>query len=386
MSTWHHGTIELFDSEAGGISNPGYEPIAPTFPCELCGKSLPSREDLRQHRFENHPLRRPILYVRGREAGEDLVYITAPLAADEVHTNGCERAFINDQEIPVDRVPQSLAAMSSGVCRLGLLKTEVRADFRLDFRVALPAELDEIDGRFAVIFRESRLDSEAIETLISTTAPLRTATGYVDGICEYLYGLKSKSGTSTTSPRNNYVSRFNRAVNKLTAYDTPLARAITAAIEFHFNHFLEVVELDRDHDIGVAASRYALWTGLARPSHSGRRKGQSAGRFRKRPSVIPGDTQGVAVDGLTLRIVDWVVRPRIEHTECTRAAMEQLLERHADTYDGLKLRVLLAELLGGTHDTAGALRHAKAVRNVPGLEPWAEDRIARFQIKLRPCV
>ncbi len=371
MSMWHHGAETPYDKPERLVSV-DYHPSPPVFPCDQCGETRPSKDELRKHRFEAHPLRKPILFFQGRELGDLTTRVTRPVNVDEVQQNGCDRAFINGREIPVSSVPQELAALSSGVCQLELTKTGVRTVFKLSFDIASANDLVGVERRFLDLIREldsTRLRSPAIDAFISDTTVFSTAKGYVDGICEYLYGLQTKDGKLETSrPHEEYVSRFNKSVDALTAYDRSVANTIAAAVEFHFNHFRESVHLIAgDGGLGHAANTYASWALGNSPDQ----------QMDAASSVDLHDVEAAILDEVTEQIVRWIGRPLQELSKSSRARIESALKDGSATYDRPKIHMLLAEMSFAAGDLAGASQHAKALHNVFGLETWATSMLLR---------
>ena len=58
--------------------------------------------------------------------------------------------------------------------------------------------------------------------------------------------------------------------------------------------------------------------------------------------------------------------------------MESFLNRSIVEYDKVKLHVLLGEVYIASGNIEGAIRHAKALRNLSALEKWAESVIKRI--------
>lgn len=123
MGFWHTGYMEFH--EPVGLEGYLFKPSPREFSCKHCDEVYHSIEELRQHRFESHPLRRPVLFLHGRELGAHPVRITRFLTERDVHTDNCEQAFLNNVEIPVCSVPYKLSGISSGVCKLELRKWRV---------------------------------------------------------------------------------------------------------------------------------------------------------------------------------------------------------------------------------------------------------------------
>ncbi len=370
---WHHGSETPYDKPEPPVSD-GYHPLPPAFPCDQCGEVRPSKDELRKHRFEAHPLHRPILFLQGRELGDHTIRVTRPVTDDDVRQNDCDQAFLNGREIPVSSLSRELALISSGACQLELIKTGVSAVFRLNFDIASVDDLDRVERRFFDLvcgLHGNQLNSRAIDTFISDTAVFPTAAGYVGGICEYLYGLQTKRGQLDASrPYGEYVNRFNRSVDALTAYERPLANTMVAAVEFHFNHFQEAANLVTGNGpLGHAANTYASWA-LGQVAES---------RMDAVPSVELDETEMAILDEVTEKIVRWINRPLQELSRCFQTKIESILQDHPATYDDLKIHMLLAEMSFVVGDVADVRRHAKALHNVAGIETWATSMLSRIR-------
>ena len=333
MSMWHHGSETPYDKPERLVS-PYYHPLPPVFSCDQCGETRPSKDELRQHRFEAHPLHKPILFLQGRELGNHLTRITRPLADDDVHQNDCDRAFLNGREIPVSSISQELSLLSSGACRLELIKTGVSVVFKLSFDLASVDDLTSVERRFCELasdLRRQPLNSHSIDTFISDTEAFPTAASYVDGICEYLYGLQTKAGSlDAARPYSEYVNRFNKS---------------------------------------VAARTYASWV-LGQRLES---------RTDTVPSVALDDLEVAIVDDVTKQILRWVGCSLQELSRCSRVPIESTLQDHPGAYDGSKIHMLLAEMSLAVEDAAGVLRHTKALHNVAGFETWATSMLSRIR-------
>ena len=361
MGFWHTGYMEFH--EPVGLGGFRSKPSPPSFPCAHCGQIYRSVDELRQHRFESHPLRRPTLFLRGQELGTHPVRVTCNLTKDDVNAEGCDRAFLNGNEISVRALPRKLTGISSDVCRLVLSKADVSAEFTLDFRIASEEDLIGVETQFKRTAIGRRLDIRAVDEFIAATSGFGSALGYCDGICSYLYGVLAKERASDSSlPYEAYVGKFNKAAEELLAYERLLARTIGSLIEFHFNHFGDAARLANKARVGKAAARYATWM------RGGTQKGGPA------PSVTFGDLEVLVTDWETEQIIRWAVRPLDELSDHV-AEMESFLKRDLEEYDSVKVHVLLGEIYAAAGDFGNVLQHAKALRNLSPLEGWAESMI-----------
>ena len=362
MGFWHTGYIEFH--EPMGL-NPKFKPQPERFPCAQCGESYSSPDKLRSHRFEAHPLHRPVMLVQGRELGTNRIRITQLLSVADVHIAYCDRARFNGSEIPIPRLPHELATISSDVCRIVLSKDGVDAAFELDFCIASKKDIEGVEDQFKRIVHGRRLDTRAIEEFIAAASGFTTAVGYCDGICTYLYGVlaKEQAGGSTL-PYTAYEGKFNEAAEELAAYDRPLAQAIGALIEFHFNHFRDSAGLSPESRVGRVSARYSDWIESSGSSEHG--------------TTGTDKLEGLVTDRETEQLLRWAIRP-LRDLAREATAMEDFLQRASAEYDGVKLRILLGELYAQLGKVDQALIHAKVLRNMSGFQGWAEALIERLK-------
>lgn len=366
MGFWHTGYMEFH--EPVGLGDSLFKPSPPSFRCKLCDDIYHSINELRQHRFEKHPLQRPILFVYGRELGTHPIRITQHLTEHDVYTDNCDQAFLNGHEISVCTVPLQLSQISSGVYKLVLRKTSVEVEFILDFRIASEDDLKGVETQFETMARGCRLEISVIDEFICATKPFGTAIGYCDGICEYLYGVLAKErAPDATLPYESYVGKFNKAAEALSVYKRPLAQTMCALIAFHYNHFEEAAYLASKARVGCAAKKYATWM-----------QGRMTGIEHKVVSnVVTSHIEALVTDWKTEQIIRWSNRPLDDLTKHV-AEMESFLKREIDQKDGVKVHILLGEIYAKSGDFKNALKHAKILRSLPPLEKWTESMIRTY--------
>lgn len=364
MGFWHTGYSEFHEAE--GLGNFAPNLLPPQFSCAHCVAVFTSLDDLRKHRFEYHPLRRPTLFLQGRELGAHTVRITRKLIDGDVRTDDCDRAVLNGKDLDFFSLPILLGKISSDVCRLTLSGAGISSEFTMEFRIASEKDLRGIEEQFERTVRGRHLNIRAIEEFIESTSEFSSAIGYCDGICAYLYGVLAKERALDTSlTYDAYVGKFSKASEELTAYDRPLARTISSLIDFHFNHFGESAHLSRETRAGKAAERYAAWL---------QDRAQEID-LEAAPNDMFSKLEALVTDWDTEQIVRWSIRPLHELSRYVND-MESFLNRDITVeYDRVKLHVLLGEIYTASGDVKRALKHAKALRNLPALEKWAESMI-----------
>ena len=299
--------------------------------------------------------------------GSQRVRITRTLSAQDVRVDDCENASLNGSELPIKSIPDALTHYTSDVVRLILSKSDVLAEFELDFRISSEEDLCSVDEQFRRMALGGRLDTRAIEDFISATSGFVSAIGYCDGICSYLYGvLALEHAPDSSLSHKAYGRKFRRATEELTDYERPLARVIRSLIEFHFNHFAEAASLGAGTRVGQAAAKYVDWLQI---------------------NVVGVSSDLVAVPDLenlvtlltdwdTEQIVRWAVRPQDEVPTDVKD-IEAFLDRDLEEFDRVKLHVLLGQVYAASSSVENAVDHAKPLRNRPAFEKWAEQMIRR---------
>ena len=372
MGFWHTGYIEFH--EPTGLENRP-PPRPPNFVCDRCGRSFRSSAARDEHRFTDHPLRKPAMFVRGRQLGARRTTITAKLSPSMVRA-ACDRAWINGREIPPRELPAALAngPTSPDACRIVLRKDGVDATFNMEFSIASHDDLACVESRFHEIARRGKLDSRIVDDFIGTKSHFQTAIGYCGGICDYLYGtLARERAPRTTLPPSDYELRFNSAAETLAGYDRPLARTIASLIEFHFNHFAESASLAPGSRAATVAAQYLRWTRPdMKPKASCTRPPTAAS------TLDNARLERLLTDEMSERILRWSQRPLLD-LAADADDITACLTHDLPHYDQSKLHVLLAEFHAAHGHPDRALDHARSLRHTAPFEQWATTLIASLR-------
>ena len=100
MGFWHTGYIEFHEPSGLDV---GYRPSKVWYPCRHCTSKFDTMEDLRRHRFEAHPLARPMLFVQGAEVGATPFRVTRQLTAADIQLDKATKATLNGKPIHVSK-------------------------------------------------------------------------------------------------------------------------------------------------------------------------------------------------------------------------------------------------------------------------------------------
>jgi len=364
MGFWHTGYIEFH--EFSGLDRE-WKPSPPRIQCSRCGVMFDSEGELRQHRFEIHPLHRPTVFLDGQEIGNQRVMITRPVAPEQLDIKGADRAILNDREVPLAKLGTVIAQHFDDVCRITLTKDGVASHFELEIRIASAEDLQGVEAQFDRMAATRRLDIRVVDEFIAASSPFKSAIGYCDGVCSYLYGLMAKERAADCSLKHEqYMGKYSAAAKQLAPYDRKLAHTIGGLIEFHFNHFRDVAHRCPDSRLGRVSGRFATWIDSRNTAHTA-----TVDASHRRATSI----ERVVTEMDTERILDWATRP-LESLVGDVSDIDEMCHRpDVEEFDRVKLHMLLGETLFATGNRTAALAHARTLRNVPAVDVWAESLI-----------
>ncbi len=369
MGFWHTGYIEFHEPQ--GLDYV-YVPAPPVYSCQHCVETFETADALQKHRFESHPYIRPVLFIRGVEAGNLPVRITQVLRPSDLGLFHYSSLKLNGMPISLAELGKHLARTTNDTAVLVLTNKAVSACFTLQVDIASEPDLIGVDRCFLNVAKRGRLDLRAVEDFIADARAFRSAIRYCDGVCEYFYGVLVKEGASGSSlPYEQYRDKFSRAADILKDFHRLLARTIGALIAFHFNHFQEAMDLAGNSRVGIAAARYSRWL-----------KGDLDGARGVLAREHDDKLEKLLTDAETERLVAWcVVGPEVLRQQWSD--LDSLVARDLPETDRAKLHILLAEDAAERGNVSDARRHARELRNNPGLGEWAERLLVRLSEKER---
>ncbi|HED14814.1 MAG TPA: hypothetical protein ENI62_14375 [Gammaproteobacteria bacterium] len=372
MGFWHTGYIEFHEPAGLGDS---YVPAPPVYRCKHCDETFASADELRDHRFENHPYTRPILFLRGTEAGTTPLRITRPLEKGDIQVGRCDHAWLNGVALSPPDLDEKLVAETNNAVTVKLANEGVSAEFVLSFEIASEKDLVGVDRCFLDVAQRGRLDIRAVEDFITASRAFPTAIGYCHGICEYFYGVLAKERAADSSlPYEAYREKFTCAEDALENFDSVLARVICSLIAFHFNRFRASVDLAGDSRVGIASGRFERWVAK-----------DIIGANRLLSHTFDTRLEKLLTDFECERLIVWCVadpKALFAHAQ----DIESLIHQDIPEFDRTKLRVLLAELYADLGNVEKAKNHARELRNNPTLELWAKSVLDRLTDEKQPHV
>ena len=370
MGFWHTGYMEFHQST--GLEEYVYSPPPPVrFVCEHCSAHFAELEQLRRHRFESHPLRQPVLMLRGRAVGSLPVTVLSALRPDDVVVDDATRCAVNGRPVPPDALGASLALMSREFVQVELANVGAASHFVLDFRIADDAHLAGVEAAFLRMARDRALSIDAVSRFIQDCRAFDSAMPYCDGLCHYLYGVMAKEKSPDSGLRQGqYAERFVRASDELAGFDRSLARSVRALVAFHFNQFDEAELLAPEGALRHAAGAFAgLLQGL--PWH-----------YEAAFSAAPGSAvEDLLTDQDTLQVLGDASHGLVE-LKGRAEELQEHLRRASAGYDRLKRVLLASEALAAREDEAALVAARKLAREMAAqhdTRAWAEAMLERLQ-------
>lgn len=351
--------------------SPDYVPPArvPTFVCAQCKQRFYSADELFDHRFAQHPLRRPVLVLDGHELLTPTHLVRRRLTRDGIAFGNVSRCWLNG--VAVDPADLSVRLTEFGdtlvSIRLESGDGSVESVYEIDISVPEPEHVAEVEKRFAELAAIGELDIAAIERFIQATRPARTALGLVDAASQYLYGVLAKDqqgGTRLTLEEGR--ARFNQALEGLAGYESELATVLTEVINFNQNAFNDGSNVTTAPKLQLAMRRfYGVLHSDMLPIHAAMTAGHT-GMYIELP-----------LDSATDRLIEWAQMPDAVLVDCVGELNIALQLDAWGSDDRFKVRILLCLGLLASGDMKGASEHARRLRNDAFFSSWAESIIER---------
>ena len=370
MGFWHTGYAEFH--EPSGLEAGFFNPTPVRYACEHCTQNFEDIEALRRHRFEEHPLRQPVLLVRGRAVSALPLKVVTPIQPSDVVVEDGTRCIVNGQALLPAEVGKYLSKMTREFVELEVLNSDANIRCKLDFRIADESHLVGVENAFLRMAHEGVLDIDAVSRFNKDCKPLQSAIDYQHGICQYLYGVMAKEQTKGSGLRyEEYQQKYVQAADVLSGFDRPLAHSIRALVAFHFNQFDEAEFLAPKGALRDAAAAFAsLLQGL--PWH-----------FQTAFSAKPGcAVEDLLTDQDTLQILADASHGLVELRALAEHLHVQLRRASPGGYDRMKRVLLASEALAACEDAPSRVLARRLTRELagrPDTKEWAEAMLERLK-------
>lgn len=369
MGFWHTGYME-FHEPTGEMSEVP-SPPPPVFTCAQCGVEFSTDSDLRFHAFEGHAIRRPVLVFRGRECGRTRLIVTTPSVPSDWVFRSAEAVTVNDVALSADEASVFLSEQRRGVCDVVLTNAGVKQTFQFEFALSEEEDLHGVDRALDHLIAGGELGLRSIDDFIMRSRGYPTATRYMSGLANYLYGVLAREGAGESDRARRpgqagYEGKYDQAVAILGGFDRHPAEAICGLVAFHYNQFPLAATKTRSRRVAEVSLRFRAI--LERDTWT-----------TEDLSLAPHSSLDFALsDSVIEQVLHWSAVP------LNGSAGQQVSEMVADLTlqrpaDALKLGLTAAEHFLAVGDLSSAQRYADALRHGRVGESWYTDFRTRAQ-------
>jgi len=373
MGFWHTGYAEFH--ELSGLGGYVYTPPPPVrYACEHCSQSFSELEVLRRHRFEAHPVRQPVLLLRGKPVGALPQVLLAPLCPADVLVEDATNCLLNGQPLPLLSLGHQLASMRHEFADVELRNKGAIMRCQLDFRVADEAHLAGVEAAFLRLARDRVLDIEAVSRFITDCRAHPSAMPYCNGITNYLYGVMAKECSADSGlMHEDYIQKFLQSSEELSGFDRPLARSVRSLVAFQFNQFDDAQYLAPKGALRHAAGAFAgLLQGLS-------------WHHDEASATSPGSSvEDLLTDQVTIQILANASRDIVMLKAHANELLTHLSRAPTGGYDHMKRILLACEALAASDDPdshAKARNLARAMAGKSDTSAWANAMLERLSAK-----
>lgn len=370
MGFWHTGYAEFH--EPTGLGEYVYTPPLPVrYTCETCAQVFSNLEALRKHRFEQHPVRQPVLLLRGKPVGTLPEVLMTPLDLSDVLVEDATTCLLNGEPMPPARLGEQFVAMRREFAEVELRNQGANTRCLLDFRIADESDLDGVEAAFLRLARDRLLNIRAVSRFNDDCRFFASAMPYCDGISHYLYGVMAKERSQDSGLKHEeYIPRFLRSSGELSGFNRPLARSVRSLVAFHFNQFEDAEYLAPEGALRYAAGTFAcLLRGL---------------RWHLDEAFSPASSSAVE-DLLTDQDTLQILNDASHNFGGLKARAGELLTNlhrsPAGGYDHMKRTLLACEALAACDEPAShaeARKLARMLASRPDTSAWANATLERL--------
>ena len=365
MGFWHTGYMEHHEDAGLGED---YVPGPVLYNCQHCKEQFANKDELLRHRFEKHPYVTPILLVRGRELGATPIRLSRPIERSDVVLRRCKAARMNGKNVAPARLPGLLAALRNEYVKLELGNDGGSATHEITFSIANEDDVLAVERAFMALARRKALTTRAIDAFIDDCRSYKTAGGYLDGICHYLYGVLAKEESQDSSlAYSDYPDRFNQAADALGDFDRKLAHMIRALIAFHVNQFRDAADVALPGVVKTSSHRFARVLRTSEWPYS-----------QKYGDGHASIMEDLLVDNETRRILRWAeMAPQKLCVEADEISAQ--IGRGREGLDEIKLKILLVQSHLAAERLVEARQGARRLMGYEATRLMAESIIGRLE-------
>jgi hypothetical protein len=233
-----------------------------SYRCPRCSLIFDSPGERGDHLFTAHPYGKPALFLHGHELSTVGTVIHETIEVADLVIVNCEQLRLNGSVMASSDLFETLADCRQGFHVLELKNHDADVRIELNFSIASRDHLLRVEEIFGLLFSDNQLNVDDIRRFADECKMSTTANFYLEGICQYLYGVLAKDQRGDTQLRHaQYKERFNQALEALRHVNRPMANTIRAIINFSFNSFAQPAGLEYAPKLAAAAGKFLGWAG-----------------------------------------------------------------------------------------------------------------------------
>lgn len=337
--------------------------------CEQCEKSFHTIEFLIEHRFSSHPYERPVMLIRGKEIGALPININTPLEPNDIRVCNVVAAKLNGKQIGLSVLITQLSAIRQENIDLILSNDELSSRYRINFNISSEEDLAGVEKEFLSLVEGKELSRSSIDKFIANTTIYKSAANYMDGLCEYFYGVLAKECSETSSlSQSKYREKFNRSAEQLMDYSRTLANYIKGLIAFHFNHFPEAKKFLNEGNLFLVSSFYGeIFSG----------NDVDIGGYITTDGEL---LENILVDEETNLILQNFRGANPSRADLYRLEQEIRSDKISE-FGKVKIKILLVKLLLKSEINKQAIPILRDLKALSNLEPWVNQVFKKIEQK-----
>lgn len=332
------------------------------YSCKQCGAVFGAYEEWFAHRFDKHPLRRPILVLGDHEVLTPRYTAQASVSSEAIRTVNTVACRINGRIVSPNELSEVLLAKPRGFFSITLFGEEgVRSEYEISVEIPKLEDLALVERDFALLANHGRLTVHTINAFVEQAASATTAKRLTDGLANFMLGILAKDQRGdTTLTQEQGRAKLNEAHQTLSEIKRPLAQAIAGVVEFGANAFQRQQWLRPVPQLQQAIGWY-------RSASEG-----NVAELALEQEAFSTSKWRVPLDSATHELITWVCMParaRLEEGRAIARRGSQLSWLHEDR---IKASVLLASTFHALGEAGQAAEMARSFRHDPVFGGLAE--------------
>ena len=240
-------------NSGGSVPTPSskfkYTPKATTYKCEYCGQEFENDADKRHHKMEEHPLRKPYLFLAGSALTTAEKIVRSRLGSTDIIFEDTDTVKINNKEFDnLSAAKEYLLDNQKGGIDITLRYQNYTSTHRLIYDLVDESALSKIDNIFYKVFTSNIPMASRFELFSDQVQEVEgNGMSYAGALGCYVTAIMAKDRVPGSAvPFSNYIDKLGEAQDKLEGIATPLAYSLSSIIAFMLNDF---TEREEDHYI-----------------------------------------------------------------------------------------------------------------------------------------